>query len=106
MKSVNQISIESGINKKTLFSRITSLEIYPTMEGKRFLLNMDQERQILTPSIHKPIRHSKKLIFEFHERYPGLDASDISNALGVSLREVELILNKEFLIIESKINKK
>jgi len=106
VKSVNQISTESGINKKTLFSRITLLGIYPTMEGKRFLLSNEQENQILQQKIYKQIPLSKKLIFEFSERYPELDCEDISNTLSVSLRQVELILNKEFIILESKMNKK
>ena len=105
MKSVRQISAESGIDKKTLFSRISLLNIYPTMEGKRFLLNMEQEKSILTTNLRNR-KYNEKLIFDFHERHPELDASDISNTLCVPLRIVESILNKEFLIIESKINKR
>lgn len=106
MKSVNQISIESGINKRTLFSRITTLGIYPTMEGRRFLLSNEQEKQMLQQKRYEPIPLSKKLVYEFSERYPELDCEDISKTLSVSLRQVELILNKEFIILESKMNKK
>lgn len=107
MKTIAQISQENNIPKKTLFSRITHLGMTPKIIGNKFFINQFQERDILrvnTVSRIKIPKPSKRLIFEYKERYPIVSNEEIAEILGINKSYVDTILGTEFLILESKMN--
>lgn len=107
MKTIKQLSEENNIPKKTLLSRITHLGITPKIVGNHFLVNQFQERDILrvnTVSRIKIPKPSKRLIFEYKERYPVVANNEIAEILGINESYVNTVLGTEYLILESKMN--
>lgn len=107
MKTIKELSAETGIPKKTLFSRITMLGITPKMVKNHFLINKSQEEDILRVNTTSRIvipKPSKRLIFEFKERYPVVANYEIAEILGIAQSYVDTVFGTEFLILESKMN--
>lgn len=110
MKSIPQLSREYKIAKQTLRDRAISKKLLGVKIGKEILYDFDQQNEILdVPSrgnVPVHLRASKVMIQIFMLMHPTLDAEEVSRALSINLDRVKTAFKDEYLILESKINKK
>ncbi len=105
-----QISKEYNIPKTTLISRINRNKIVIKKRGGEYSINDEQEKIIINHVQNQYRGYVNRnlnpaLIWQFKTDNPELSNTEIAQSLSVGLIEIELILNKDYIILESKINK-
>ncbi len=110
MQSIIQISKEYNIPKTTLISRIRKNNLTVLKKQGFYLINEEQEK-VLINHVQNQYRGyvnrnlNEALIWQFKNENPELSNIEISQSLSVELVDIELILGKDYLILESRINK-
>jgi NhaP-type Na+/H+ and K+/H+ antiporter len=109
MKTVKDISRQYGLPKSTIISRILRNNLQLVKEKNYFLINTDQEKIIVNERQNQFIKlvkevPSKSFIWQFSIDNPLLSNYEISLCLAIPVEYVNLTLNNEVIILDSKMN--